>query len=400
MAQQELTHLLKKKLPNQPDGSIEQAAKNFLQHLRERSPIIAENFSAGRMGEEDLNSRLDIFLGDHPEYSGRAPRTDSVDPRQVVADMLKAAPDLAHSDDERRALVDRFVERLGGLSGTARRDLLAGRLPRDELLSRVTVFLNDLRAEAARASADPAVAAAAPVADAYIAANFGSAADRVDSICLRGTAEEGATKHEFVLFKMRPNLLRIHMMQNGMVVGVLGFDGTTAWAQLAGKPPVPALGRMAEVLSRTSRFDDPLVAYRERGAVVRLEGKQADGEIKLSIHETDGTDMVSSIDPATYNQLSLRTHQPGAHWFETRFRDYRKVGAVNIPFLQEEYEEGVLTSTTRYSEATIDPGLIARFFAHPTVMAFDYMDFMGGLAVMEARERKEATAAPQIKITK
>jgi hypothetical protein len=399
LAQQELNQLLQKKLPGQPPTVVERAAQDFIGHLRDTSPIIAETYAAGRMSEDDLSSRLDVFIGDHPEYTGLSIQVSRADPRQSVSDLLKSAPDLARTDPERMALADRFIEHLGNLSGTARTDLISGRLSRDELQSRVGVFVADLRAEASRVSADPAVAAAVPIVDAYVRANFGSASDRINSICLRGFAEEGTNRREFVVFKMRPNLLRIHIVGGGLVVGVMGYDGTTAWVQSPGRPPVPAAKPQADTLSRTSGFDDPLVGYRERGAIVRIQERPANGPILLHVSETDGTEIIAAIDPSTYNQLSLRIRHTGGHWIETHFEDYRRIGAVNIPFVQKEFEDGVLRSTTRYTDATLDPGLVDRFFAHPATLAFDYMDFMGGLSVMDAREKKAAAAGSQIKIS-
>jgi hypothetical protein len=65
-------------------------------------------------------------------------------------------------------------------------------------------------------------------------------------------------------------LLRVHIVKDGFVVGVMGFDGTTAWTESPGRLPVAAVGREAEMLTNWSRFDDPLVGYSERGAEVRF----------------------------------------------------------------------------------------------------------------------------------
>jgi len=62
-----------------------------------------------------------------------------------------------------------------------------------------------------------------------------------------------------------------------------------------------------------------------------------------------------------------------------RFRDYRREGSINVAHVTEEWTDGVLHSTTRYSEVRLDPGLVDRFFVRPSSLAFDYMDFMGCL---------------------
>ena len=279
-----------------------------------------------------------------------------------MAKLFQDTPDLARTDLERLALADRFIERLGNFSGTARANLMAGRMSLDELQSRVSVFVADLRAEAARAPADPAVAAVPPIVDAYIKANFGSATDRMNSIIYRGAVEEKSIKREFVLFKKRPRLLRIHIVQNGLVVGVMGFDGAAGWDESPGRMPVAAVGRQADMLAASSRFDDPLVGYRERGAEVRLLDRPANGPIQLHIRESDGTEMVADIDPATDKETALRTRRSDGSWRELRLRDYRRVGPVNVAFLQEEWDAGVLHSTTRYTEVALDPASCSTAF--------------------------------------
>jgi hypothetical protein len=156
--------------------------------------------------------------------------------------------------------------------------------------------------------------------------------------------------------------------------------------------PVAAVGRQADMLAASSRFDDPLVGYRERGAEARLQNRPANGPIQLHIRESDGTEMVADIDPTTYKETALRTRRSDGSWRELRLRDYRRVGPVNVAFLQEEWDAGGLRSTTRYTEVALDPGLLDRFFARPRAIAFDYMDFMGGLAIWEAREKRAAAA--------
>jgi hypothetical protein len=387
LAQQELDHLLRKKLPGQPEANIAQAKRDFSDHLRTTDPIVAENFSAGRMSEDDLASRLDVFISDHPEYAGHpnlAPKTDS---RARVSQLLKDAPSVNGDGSRRSAFVDRFV---GQLSGTALESFNSGKMSDDEIQSRVSVFVGDLQAEAVRSAADPALAAALPIIDAYLKANFGSATDRVESLCYRGTVEEGSKVRHFVIFKRRPNMIRIHIVDGDIVIGVLGYDGKTAWSETYGKPAIELGGPQAEQISNAAAFDDPLQDYQAHGAVVRLVSRPAEVPIQLQIVDPDGTEMISTLDPSTHRQLSLRTKRPGKAWNEMRFSDYRKVGAVNFAFRQEEWGEGGLRSTTKIDEVALDPGLIEPFFARPTTTAISFMDLMGGLAEIEARQKSKA----------
>jgi hypothetical protein len=96
--------------------------------------------------------------------------------------------------------------------------------------------------------------------------------------------------------------------------------------------------------------------------------------------------MLATIDPTTFNEVSLRTIGPAGRWTETRFSDYRKVGSLNVAYVQEQWDNGGLESTTRITDVVLEPGLIGRFFKMPTNPNLGYLDFVGGLAVLQARE--------------
>lgn len=393
LGQQELAHLLRTKLPGQPQATIERAAHDFLQHLSETSPIIAENFSAGRLSADELASRLDIFLGSHPEYTGKATTLNLGDARQRISSLLKAAPDIARTDADRQRLTEQFLQQLGALSGTAKEELLGGRMSQDDLQTRVSVFISDTRANASKVAADPAEVAAVPIVESYIKANFGTASERMDSICYRGTVDDNKTKHEFVAFKMRPNLFRLHILKDGLVYAVLAYDGTQAWEQSMGRPPVSVVGSQAEEIAISAQFDDLLLGYRERGASVRLLDRQGSGPYQLRIHESDGTEEISVIDPVNFTQVALRRKRPDGHVRETRFDDYRTVGTAKIAFRSQDLNDGVVHATTTYSNVVVDSGVIPRFFSRPEVVSFGFMDMMGGLALIESQAKNASTAA-------
>jgi outer membrane lipoprotein-sorting protein len=393
MQRQQLAGMLQKKLPNASPDTLDRAARDFLDHLREASPLAAEQFATGRMDEDDLASRVDVFLSDHPELSGLTAPAVSGTPRTRVAELLKREAGIAQTDPERLALADRFLDNLGQLSGTARDNLAAGRMSDDELQSRVAVFAADRRAEKAQAIVDPAIAAVPAIVDSFEKANFGRVTDRVDAICYQGSIEEKGTKREFVMFKKRPQKLRIHIVQEGLVIGVIAYDGSTAWRQSPGRAATPIGGSGAESVADSARFDDPLIGYRERGADVRLESKPGEAPLRLRIREIDGTTRITAIDPVTFAELSLRTLHSDGGWDETRFKDYRKVGDLNVAYLQEQWTKTGLRSTTRISDVSLDPGLLDRFFAYPTDPNLGFMDFMGGLSILQAREKQHAAAA-------
>ncbi len=386
--QRRLDLQFKRRFPGEPQATIERAEHAFLDHLRQSSSMAAEQLASGRIDDDDLSARIDVFLGDHPELTGSVPSTAG-GPRAQLMEALVRIPDLARSDSERQGLADRFIIWLGGLSGTARDNLLAGRMVPEELQSRVDVFAADVRAERSHVVTDPAVAAVPAIADAFEKANLGPVPERADSISCRGTVSEGEVTREFVLFKKRPGSIRIHIVQDSLVVGVLAYDGATAWRQVPGKPPSRIGGPEAETLMSTARFDDPLVGYRERGATGRLESTPGASTIRLSIRESGGEEVIETIEPRTYNLLSSGRRDTAGKWDETRFRDYHKFGPLNVAGTQEHWTDGVLRSTTRITDVRLDTGVLARIFTMPTNPKLDFMDYMGGLEVLAKVAKKD-----------
>jgi hypothetical protein len=357
--------------------------------------MAADQLADGRMEEDDLSARIDVFLGDHPELTGLQSAAPG-GPRSQISEILKRDGDLAKTEAERQVLADRFVVWLGNLSSTARDSLLAGRMPLEELQSRLNVFAADIRAERNRVVSDPAVAAVPPIADAYEKANLGPVPERADSICFRATLTEGNTIRHYVLFKKRPNKVRMNIVDGDVVIGVLAFDGVTAWRQAPGRTPVVLQGADAESLMSVSRFDDPLVGYRDRGARARLESPPGASPIRLSIHEHDGSEVVETIDPVTYTELSIGWRRPNGQQVETRFGEYHKVGSLNLPSVQDELIDGVLHMETRITDVRLDAGVLDAVFNPPKSPANDFMDYMGGLAVIEKSLKANDSGSVQL----
>jgi hypothetical protein len=383
MEEQHVAQLFQEKLKDIRPEAVEAAKREFLDYLRRGSPVASEQLLSGKMDEEELESRVAVYLRDHPALTGVPARNEITDPRKQVAGLLHRESVLAKTDAERLALADRFLEKLGQRSPTARDDLLRGKMNADELQSRINVFVADLRAEAAATPIDPKAAEVVALVESFVKANF---SERANDIVYRIEIDANGVKREGVVFRKRPNKVRMHIVQNGLVMGALAFDGQNAWRQEPGKAGVPATGAEADALKDLARFDDPLVDYREHGTEVKLGEKIENGLLPLNIRERDGTEMVALIDPATYNEVSLRTRQSDGTWKELRFSDYRKVGALNLAYVQEDWSEGKLRSTTRVTEARLDTGLIDEFFVRPINPVFSYMDYMGGLAAIKAQQ--------------
>ena len=391
---QRVSQLIGENTRNMDEKQAEIVAGDFIEHLRQNSPIAAEKLFSGQMDDDEIKSRVDVYLRDHPELSGSVSSAPVGDPRNEVAALLRNEKGIANTDLERLAIADRFIARLGELSGTAHDNLMQGRMSPEELASRVKVYAADLRSETTATSADTAEVAAAPIVESFVRANYGRETERANSICYRGSVERNGATRQFVIFKKRPAKIRIHIIEDGVVIGLLGFDGSSAWRQSHGEPAIPVVGSEADDLAKQARFDDPLVDYKERGDRVRLDDRADDKSFRLHIFETDGTEMISTVEASTMNQVSLRRRSRGGAWEETKFNGYRKIGSTNIPFIEEQWVDGVLQFRTRITDVALDAGVLDGFFAKPATTDLEFLDYMGALAVIRTKERASTGAAP------
>lgn len=381
--------------PASPALSAEQRARigrEFLAHVRRNARITAERLDRGEIDDEELRTRLKVFLEDRPELRGAAAAAGDA-PSRVRAALARAAG--APADEAaRRALAAAFLERLAQRGRTALEALSAGRMPESELDSRVTVFLADWREEhAVSAGEKNAAAALAAFAERFVAANFGTGADRVQSLALRGTADEGGRRREFVLFRQHPDRVRLHYVENGVVTLALGHDGEHAWRQEASGRAIYLSGAEARAVRELAEFDHPLIDSAARRVAVKLAGGTlaGPGAVELELERAGGAKTVSRIDAATLQENAVVRVAADGKRSETRLSDYRKLGAMNVPYRQETWEDGALKRTVVIAQAEIEPGLLAEFFARPDGGRFAFMDFMGALDVIR---KKQAAAAP------
>jgi len=384
--------LLERGLPGATPERLAAVARDFEVQLHRSSPNLAMRFATGRMDDEELEPRVAAFLrkleGTRAGVAAAAP----AEPRARVLAALGRQALAPAAETERDELADRFLTALAARSRIVHADLLAGRLSDENLDSRLAVFLEDQRAAAIPEV--PAATSAAAEAERFALRNFGRPAERVDAIALRCTVELPDGRRDLVVYRKRPDFFRLHFCENGIVTLATGFDGSRAWMQRPARPGVEVPAAEAAPLQRSARFDHALVGWEERGAVLTVVSRDdAKNLIRLSVREKEGTEIISTIDTKTYEETASEEHRPDGTVEETRFRDYRRFGILNVPQVQESWKGGTLRTTTRVTDVVLNPGLLDSVFARPRGGALDFMDYMGALGVV-ARAAPAAAAAP------
>ena len=405
--------MLRARLPDESRDTVDREAESFIEHLRQTSTMAVERYENGTMEDDELQSRLDVFVADDRADKAQDAPPPSAAPAPPVVDT--AASDQVQLQEVSKVLQGRLPKDKERAIDLAARDFLAhlrhtsplaaerfgeGHMDDDDLAARIEVYLGDHpelsgKAVKPQVAVDPAAAAVSAFVDAFEKANFGLLTERAQAICFRGSLEEGGVKRDLVIFKKRPNKLRIHVVEGGLVIGVIAFDGRDVWRQAMGRPATHVSGITAEEFAKSARFDDPIVGCLERGASARLEVGPGASPERLHIVEKDGTHWVETIDPATEDELSLVQSRPEGSSVETRFRDYRRVGNLNVAHVVEQWVDGKLRSTTRIADVSVDPGLVDRLFTYPEDPNLGYMDYMGGLAVLQSRGKPGSAGAVQ-----
>lgn len=394
----QLKRLLRMAEGSSPGPSVEtpeQSVEEFLAYLRRTSPIAAEKLSSGEMDESELESRLRVYLREKTALKPRPSAQPLQDVLSRVNDALSRMPESTALTSDKNMLSTRFLERLAERNRVAGESLANGSMSDQELESRLALFLTDYRAETEAAKIDPETASLPAIVDAFVSANFGRASDRPNSIAFEGSIQQGAFARKFAIFKKRPNKLRMHILDDGIVVAMLGFDGKRGWTQTAGEPAVAVIGKTEYELATLARFDSPLIGYTERGAQIsRVKVSSADNVI-VRVRESDGSESISTIDPKTMTEVAVILSSPGYDTDETRYGDHRKIGPLNFAFLQEQWVKGSVRATTRIATVTLDSGLLDGFFERPTSASkqFVFMDFMSGVRTLTARANSGAAAS-------
>jgi len=166
---------------------------------------------------------------------------------------------------------------------------------------------------------------------------------------------------EVVIYKKRPNLIRIEQTPKGQTTAIpRAVNETGAWDMVQGKLVMRPEPLAAEAREIDGDFDGLLVDWKQKGHTVTLEGKEKLGAAdayKLKVVTKGGTSRVVYLDAATYLDAQIvgkvRLPQIDPKTKEFRFNDtvlvfgdWREVNGVKFPFnVDEERTGGPITQS-------------------------------------------------------
>jgi len=221
---------------------------------------------------------------------------------------------------------------------------------------------------------------AAQIADRNVKARGGLEAWRaVRTLKMSGDLDAGGkpeVKLPFAIYLRRPHQSRLELTFGGKSA-VQVYDGTQGWKlrPFLNREDVEPF-KPAELASASSaaELDGPLVDYARKGTRIELAGtEKVEGKktYKLELTLKGGERRFVWVDATTFldvktsgdpRKLDGRPHQVAIY-----SRDYRTVGGLKIPFVQETVVEGVKQSHKMVVKSvTVNPSLQDALFAKPT----------------------------------
>lgn len=231
----------------------------------------------------------------------------------------------------------------------------------------------------------PAVASAglgaAQIAERNVKARGGLKAWRaVRALKITGEVEAGGTadpKLPYTLYLQRPRRSRLELTfagQNAVQV----YDGTQGWKlrpYLNRDEVEPFRPEELAAAGAAADLDAPLVDYAAKGTRIELVGTEAvEGKkaYKLALTLQGGERRFVWVDAATFLDVKAsgqpRKLDGRPHAVAIISRDFRTVGGIKIPFVQETVVEGVKQGRRMVVKAAaINPPLQEALFAKPTL---------------------------------
>jgi len=174
----------------------------------------------------------------------------------------------------------------------------------------------------------------------------------------------------------RPGSARINITLQGLTV-IQSYDGTSGWQVQpfnGRKDPETLSADDVKSLQEEADFEDPLVDYKAKGAVVTYLGMEdVDGAPTYALHVAlkNGDSQTWYLDPDLWLAVRVTTHtlQRGVETVNvTDFGDYEKVAGVWFAFEQSSGQAGQSArQLVTYDKVVVNGPVDPNTFARPAV---------------------------------
>ncbi len=352
---------LQEMAPSAPSAAIAAAAQHFLEDLQWQHPDKLDRLLAGDFPRQDFESTLLRDLAAQLAGAPQAALREELARRRVQT-LLALQNGAAHPTAQDAAAL---IEKLKGISQVYYRRLLEGRMEDEDLMP----LLKDARqtgtAAGPVAAAAPKVLAAADILSEFSRHNqTGSALERLQAYSIEGKLNlpSGETQR-IVLFKLRPDRLRLHVLAGETLRYLLANDGTHFWQQAPGGKPQNVSPDSIGSRRYLREFVNPLFGQEKDYIFERLADGSLDGRktYRIAVRRADGSQYVACIDPDSFHEIGGE-YQDGVR---VRYSDFRTIAGFTMAFREETVDREGHKGVFELTKFNANPGLVQEFFEEP-----------------------------------
>src|SRR5581483_4044553 len=350
-----------------PAAAVSAAAQHFLEDLQWQHPDAMDHLLAADFPRQNFASSLLGHLAEQLTAAPQASLREELARRRVEVLLPAGTPP---------ASITALLGKLKEASPAYYQRLLGGRIEDDDLIPLLKDAQLSSSAPAKPAAAKPTVLTAADILSAFSTHNqTGLALSHLRAYTVEGTLKlPNGEEQRLLLFKLRPDRFRLHVMAGEVTQYILAYNGTSFWQQAPGTKP--QIVSRAELGSRAylAEFVNPLFGDLENYNFTRLDDGTIDGKkvYRLAVHRPDGSQYVACIDPDSFREIGGE-YDNGV---SVRYSDFRAAaGGLTMAFREETTDRAGHTDIFLLQRISANPGLVQEFFQPRQGVELSYFAF-------------------------
>ncbi|MGA3006563.1 MAG: hypothetical protein ABSE59_01610 [Opitutaceae bacterium] len=344
--------------PSCPPAAVAAAAQHFLEELQWREPDKMERLLTGGVTAADFQSMLLRHLAVQLPGSAQASLREQLAGRRVQ--VLLGAENPSSPATPQAATV--VLGKLKTYYQAYYRQLLEGHIDDDDLVPLLTEARRAGTAAAQPTQAKPQELTADDILAAFSTHNQKNLAlQNLRAYKIEGTLTDMKGKEQhLLLFKLRPDRFRMHVVVGGATRYILANDGTKFWQVVPGAQAQVARKEALGTRRYLTEFINPLFSELDNYTYERL----ADGTLdsakvyRLAVHRPDGSQYVACLDPDTFHEV-CDEYGPS---IRVRYSDFREVAGLTMAFREETTDTKGGKAVFVLEKFSANPGLIQEFF--------------------------------------
>jgi hypothetical protein len=378
--------------PSCPPAVLASAAQHFLEELQWRQPDSLERLLTDSISARDFASMLLRHLAVQLTAAPQAALREELARQRVLVLLAQGNSAPAPTPQAAGAL----IEKLKDISQVYYHRLLEGRIEDEDLVPLLTEASQAGTASAPLAPAKPKVLTAADILAEFLRHNQkDQALDHLRAYTVDGTLTGfGGQTERLLLFKLRPDRFRLHVMVGDGTRYILSADGTQFWQQVPGGKAQAVSRQSLGLHAYLAEFINPLFGEMENYTFDRIEDGTLDSRkiYRIAVLRADGSHYVADIDAENFHEVG-EDHPGDIH---VRYSDFREVAGLTVAFREETSDAKGRGDVFVMKQFTANPGLVQEFFeTRPNDLNYFAFEHLAArAAVASSAPASAASSAP------